>query len=113
MTRPATTSTAIAEPPRDGQAFNDFNRTGAPIAVIGAGGIEAQVQDTDTAKLAYDFGGGWEATYTASVFHQTDDATAQTYLRDASGNPVYSGNTNLAGYNYKQYRRQQLFQQCL
>ena len=25
---------------------------------------------------------------------------AQTYLRDASGAPVYSGNTNIDGYNY-------------
>ncbi len=51
-------------------------------------------------KLAYDFGGGWEATYTASIFHQIDDATAQTYLKDPSGNPVYSGNSNINGYNY-------------
>jgi iron complex outermembrane receptor protein len=81
-------------------AFNDLNRTGVPIIEIGANGIEAQVQDTDTAKLAYDFGGGWEATYTASIFHQIDDATAQTYLKDPSGNPVYSGNSNINGYNY-------------
>ena len=48
LTRPAATSTAGT--PVTG-AFNDFNRTGAPIAVIGAGGIESQIQDTDTLKL--------------------------------------------------------------
>jgi iron complex outermembrane receptor protein len=81
-------------------AFRDFNRTLAPIAVIGAGDIESQVQDTDTLKLGYDFANGWAATYTASVFHQTDDAGAQTWLRDAAGAPVYAGNTNINGYNY-------------
>ena len=81
-------------------AFNDFNRTRAPIVVIGAGDIESQIQDTDTIKLAYDFAHDWQATYTASVFHQTDDATAKTYLHDGSVAPVYSGNTNINGYNY-------------
>ena len=47
-----------------------------PIVVIGAGGIEHQVQDTDTLKLAYDFANGWQATYTASLFHQNDNASA-------------------------------------
>jgi iron complex outermembrane receptor protein len=97
LTRPNATS--LAGTPVTG-AFNDLNRTGAPIVEIGAGGIEAQVQDTDTLKLAYDFANGWQATYTASLFHQTDNATAQTYLRDANGTPVYSGNVNIGGFNY-------------
>jgi iron complex outermembrane receptor protein len=97
LSRPTATSTAGT--PVTG-AFDDFNRTGAPIAVIGAAGIESQTQDTDTLKLAYDFANGWQATYTASVFHQTDDAGAETYLRNAAGGTVYSGNTNINGYNY-------------
>jgi iron complex outermembrane receptor protein len=97
LVRPAATSSVG---PVITGAFNDVNRTGAPIVEIGAGGIEAQVQDTDTVKLGYDFGGGWKATYTASIFHQTDNATAQTYLRDGSGNPAYSGSANINGYNY-------------
>jgi iron complex outermembrane receptor protein len=97
LTRPTATSTAGT--PVTG-AFNDFNRTNTPIAVVGAGDIESQTQDTDTLKLGYDFANGWQATYTASVFHQTDDARAQSYLHDASGAPVYSGNTNIGGYNY-------------
>jgi iron complex outermembrane receptor protein len=97
LTRPASTSnsgTVVTG------GVNDFLRTGAPSVDIGASGIEKQVQDTDTVKLAYDFDNGWEATYTASVFHQSDDAGAQTWLRDASGTPVYTGNTNINGYNY-------------
>ncbi|HWC64156.1 MAG TPA: TonB-dependent receptor, partial [Rhizomicrobium sp.] len=97
LTRPAATGSAgtVAA-----GAVADFNRTGAPIVDIGAGGIEAQVQDTDTVKLAYDFDNGWQATYTASMFRQRDDAEAQTWLMTAAGTAVYSGSTNLSGYSY-------------
>jgi iron complex outermembrane receptor protein len=81
-------------------ASADLNRTGAPIAVIGAGGLEHQVQDTDTLKLAYDLSNGWQLAYTASLFHQDNDAGVQSYLRDGAGNAVYSGNSNIGGYNY-------------
>ena len=75
-------------------------RTGTPIDIVGAGDIEHQLEDTDTLKLAYDFDNGWEATYTASLFHQFDDALAQTYLRDSGGNAVYTGSVNSNGYAY-------------
>ena len=111
LTRPSAMSTAGT--PVTG-AFNDLNRTAQPIVAIGAGGIEAQTQDTDTLKLAYDLGAGWQATYTASVFHQTDDATAQNY----SMRKTRIGRAGL--FRKRQYRRlqlqhrrQQLFQQCL
>ena len=81
-------------------AFNSVNRTGAPIAVIGAGGIEHQVQDTDTLKLAYEFPNRWQISYTASLFHQRDDAAAQTYLHDAAATPIYSEGVNIDGYPY-------------
>jgi iron complex outermembrane receptor protein len=97
LTRPAAAS-AVGIPVSG--AFNDLNRTGAPIAVIGDTGVEHQVQDTDTLKLAYDFANQWQLTYTASLFHQNDDAGVRTYLRDAAGNPVYAANTNIGGYNY-------------
>ena len=97
LTQPATTSTAGT--PVFG-AIDDLNRTAAPIAVIGATSIEHQVEDTDTLKLAYDLPNQWQLSYVASLFHQNDDAGAKSYLHDASGNPVYTGNVNLAGYNY-------------
>jgi iron complex outermembrane receptor protein len=97
LTRPATASTAGT--PLTG-AFNDLNRTAAPIAVIGDTGIEHQVEDTDTLKLAYDFANRWQLSYVASLFHMDDDAGVNSYLRDASGNPVYAGNSNIGGNNY-------------
>ena len=81
-------------------AFDDLNRTAAPIAVIGDTGLEHQVQDTDTLKLAYDFDNGMQLSYLASMFHQDNDATVRTYLSNAAGTPVYAGNSNIGGYNY-------------
>ena len=48
-------------------------------------------------KLAYDFANGMEATYTASLFHQNDNAGAETCLRNTSGASVFAGNTNIGG----------------
>src|ERR1700750_601582 len=57
LTRPAATS-AAGTPLTGG--FHNLTRTAAPIAVIGDTGIEHQVQDTDTLKLAYDFANHWQ-----------------------------------------------------
>ncbi|HKB95565.1 MAG TPA: TonB-dependent receptor, partial [Rhizomicrobium sp.] len=97
LARPATTSAAGT--PLTG-AFADLNRAGAAIVEIGAGGFEHQVQDTGTLKLAYDLSNGWQLAYTASLFHQDNDAGVQSYLRNGAGNTVYSGNSNIGGYNY-------------
>jgi iron complex outermembrane receptor protein len=97
LTRPVSTSPAGTSL---GGAFDDFNRTGAPIAVVGDTGIEHQMQDTDTLKLAYDFANRWQLAYTASLFHQDNDAGVSTYLHDGAGSAVYSGNSNINGYNY-------------
>jgi iron complex outermembrane receptor protein len=80
-------------------AFTDVNRTGAAIFVLGDTGIEHQVADTATVKLAYDFANGWELSYLASLFHMTDDAGVASYLRDAGGNAVYAGSLNINGTN--------------
>ncbi len=81
-------------------AFLDRNRLGQPIAVIGAGGLEAKQLDTANLRLAYDFTPQWQAAYTVGLFENDIKAGAQTYLRDAAGNPVYSGSVNIAGFNY-------------
>ena len=97
LARPATPSAAGT--PVTG-AINDSNRTGAPIVVIGAGGLEDKRQDTAKIKLAYDFTPEWRASYTLGVFQNEVSSAVQTYLRNAAGQPVYSGNVNILGYNY-------------
>ena len=97
LARPASASPAGT--PVTG-AFADVNRTGAPIAVLGAGGLEHQVQDNVTLKLAYDVSDTVIASYTLGIFNQVDNATVQSYLRDAAGNTVYTGPVNIGGYSY-------------
>ena len=81
-------------------AFDGLNRTAAPIVIVGATGLEHQVADTDTLKLAYDFTGGITLSYMASLFHQDDDSGIASYLRNAADATVYTGNSNINGYNY-------------
>ena len=96
IARPAATSTSGAAVTG---AYADVNRTNAAIQVIGAGGFEHQVQDNVSAKLAYDIADDWRATYGIGYFRHDDSATVQSYLKDASGAPVYSGSVNSLGYN--------------
>jgi iron complex outermembrane receptor protein len=81
-------------------AFADVNRTGAPIQVIGAGGIEHQLQDNFKFKVAYDITPTMQAAYSVGLFQNDDKARVQSYLRDAAGNPVYAGSLNIGGFNY-------------
>jgi len=96
LSRPATPSAAGTVL---SGAVNDLNRTNAAIFDIGGTGIEHQVQDTTTLKLAYDFEGGIQLSYLASLFHQNDDSSIESWLRNPSGAVVYTGNSNINGYN--------------
>ncbi len=97
LTRPAGTSSAGTVLTG---GVNDFNRAGVAIVDIGGTGIEHQVQDTTTLKLAYDLEGGMTLSYLASLFHQDNDSDVDSWLRNTGGTTVYSGNSNINGYNY-------------
>jgi iron complex outermembrane receptor protein len=89
----ATTNTNAGRPVTG--AYMDVNKFGAPIAVVGAGGIEHKLEDTFKVKLAYDFTPTLIGSYTVGLFQLDDRAEMQTYLRDAgNGDPVYSGSGN-------------------
>jgi iron complex outermembrane recepter protein len=79
-------------------AFADFNRNGAPIYVVGAGGIERHLQDNFKLKVAYDFTPTVRATYSVGLFENDARGRVETYLRDASGSPVYAGTANVDGF---------------
>lgn len=74
-------------------AFQDVNRTGAPIFVLGAAGLEHHEQDNLKLKLAWEAGPGLKLTYRGGLFLNDTEAEARTYL---SGN-VYAGTLNIAG----------------
>lgn len=80
--------------------FKDADANGAPRAVLGATSIDHSIQDNLKAKFAYDFSPALRATYTLGYWKNDSDVTVQSYLRDAAGNPVYSGNITFGGQNY-------------
>ena len=80
-------------------AIDDRNRTGGAIAVLGAGGLEHQRQDTAKLKLGWDPGSALSLRYLVGYFGNRDDARVQSYLSDAAGAPVYSGSFNIGGFN--------------
>ena len=95
--RPA--STSAAGTPVTGAA-TDLNRAGAPIVVLGEGGLESQTQDNAKLKLTWDATPRLTLSYLLGYFGNDTDARANSYLRDAAGQPVYSGALNIAGYAY-------------
>src|SRR5205085_2608172 len=78
-------------------AFEDVNRTGAPIYVLGAGGFERQRQDNLTLKLALDLAPHLRLSWRGGLFLNDTDAHAESWLRDAAGQPVFAGTVNIGG----------------
>jgi iron complex outermembrane receptor protein len=58
------------------------------------------VQDHAKAKFAYDLSPTVRASYTLGWWRNETDGSANTYLRDTAGNPVYAGNVVIAGRQY-------------
>ncbi|HEX4097428.1 MAG TPA: TonB-dependent receptor plug domain-containing protein, partial [Caulobacteraceae bacterium] len=98
------TATTPASPSAAGTpvtgAFPALNRTGQPVQVLGAGGLEHQVEDSVNLKLAYDFTPAITGLYAVGLFRQVDNAGVQTYLQNGAGAPVYAGSLNIGGYDY-------------
>ena len=69
---------------------DDVNRTGAPIRVLGAAGFEHQREDNLKLKLALDVTPAVRLTYIGGLFLNDTAATAQSYQRDAAGNPAFT-----------------------
>ena len=70
--------------------YDDVNRTGAPIRVLGAAGFEHQREDNLKLKLAYDITPNVRLSYVGGLFLNDTAATAQSYQRDAGGNPFFT-----------------------
>jgi len=95
--RPPATATTGA--PTSG-GYDEVNRTGAPIRVLGAAGFEHQKQDNLKLKLALDVTPDIRLAYTGALFLNDTASTAQTYLSSAANAPVYAGALNIGGYAY-------------
>jgi iron complex outermembrane receptor protein len=74
-------------------AFPDVNRTGGPIFVIGAAGLEDHKQDNLKLKLAWEVGPALKLTYRGGLFLNDTQASARTYL----SNDRFAGTFNIDG----------------
>ncbi|CAL60294.1 putative TonB-dependent receptor protein [Herminiimonas arsenicoxydans] len=71
-----------------------------PTQILGTTGQTATTQDQGKIKLAYDFSPTLRASYLLGWWQNNTDRMPETYLRDAAGNPVYSGNVSIDGSTY-------------
>ncbi len=90
---------APAGAPVIGGAFADRNRSGAAIALLGAGNFTHTVQDNARLKLVYDSDAQWSAAYSLGYWQNRANAASTSYLTSAGGVPYYggSGSVNLNG----------------
>lgn len=77
-----------------------LNTTNTPWYILGAGTAYRTVQDHAKLKLAYDFSPTVRATYTLGWWQNTSEGRPESYLRNAAGQPVYSGPVNIGGRSY-------------
>jgi iron complex outermembrane receptor protein len=79
------------------------NQTNTPTAVLGVNGegVEHSINDQFKLKLQYDFTPTLQGGFTLGYWHHSYNSQTSTLLRDANGNPVYSGNVNIGGYEYR------------
>ncbi len=104
--QPLTYATAVIPAARSGAGtvvsggFDDASRLGVPIKVLGATAIAHQAQDSLTTRLTFDLTPTLTAAYTAGLFRNDETDGVASYLRGATGAPVYAGAVNIDGRAY-------------
>ena len=88
--QPLSYVTANALPSGASGGFGGLNRSGAPVRILGAGGLEHQTQDNVSGRVVYDLTPALTAAYTFGLFVNDDRAHAHSYLSDSGGAPVYT-----------------------
>ena len=71
-----------------------------PWYILGTGTQYHTVQDHAKLKLAYDFSPTVRASYTLGWWQNSSEGRPESYLRNAAGQPVYSGPINIEGQTY-------------
>ncbi|OUM04379.1 TonB-dependent receptor [Variovorax sp. JS1663] len=93
-----------AAPGRGGTPVAGFvpglNTTNTPWYILGTGTAYHTVQDHAKLKLAYDFSSTVRATYTLGWWQNASEGRPDSYLRNAAGQPVFSGPVNIGGRSY-------------
>ena len=78
-------------------ALLQTNSAGQSWYLLGAGTQYDTRQDHLKLKLAYDLSPTLRASYVLGAWRNEAEGNAESYLRDANGKPVYSGDINIGG----------------
>lgn len=81
-------------------AVLEKNNANAAWQVLGTGTEYRTRQDHLKARIAWDFTPTIRAAYTFGLWQNTSEGRPVTYLRNAAGQPVYSGAINIDGRAY-------------
>lgn len=81
-------------------AVPGLNSANVPWLILGTGTQYHTVQDHAKVKVAYDFSPTVRATYSLGIWQNTSEGRPQSYLTNASGQPVTSGAINIGGRSY-------------
>jgi iron complex outermembrane receptor protein len=81
-------------------AVEGLDKTNAPWLIMGTNTQYSTEQNNLKAKIAYDFSPTVRASYTLGYWDNTSEGRPTSYLKDAQGNPVYSGKVNVKGRSY-------------
>ncbi len=81
-------------------AIGSKNNKGQDWWLLGSTTSYQTAQDHAKLKLAYDLTPTLRASYTFGWWNNQTDGGTSSYLRDAAGQPVYSGNVVIAGRQY-------------
>ena len=81
-------------------AVGDANNLNQPWYVLGSGTEYRTKQDHFKARLAWDITPGIRANYLLGVWQNRSDNTPVSYLRNAAGQPVWSGPVNIDGQSF-------------
>jgi len=76
-------------------AIGETDQFGVHRYIVGGTSIDDTTQDTAKLKFAYVFDGGVEARYTFGYWRNRSDIGYESYLRDAAGVTVLTGNVNV------------------
>lgn len=77
-----------------------LDRFNVPSLIVGTGTQYETRQDHLKFKVAYDLTSTLRASYTLGYWQNAAQGRSDSYLRNAAGTPVYSGNVNIGGRGY-------------
>lgn len=75
-----------------------FQQNGYPRMLVGATGIQRNIQDLGKIKMSYDVAPLTRVTYQAAFWNNDLDSGVESYIRDRNGVPIYNTQTGSLQY---------------